>query len=118
MTEITLPWPPKVLNPNQKVHWRVKAAAAKSYRAACYALCLEAGLRSIPWDGDIHVWLEFYPPDRRHRDDDNMISSFKSGRDGLADALKVNDKRFRTHPYVKTEIGGMVKVRLTPGPVA
>lgn len=114
---VTLPWPPKFLNPNQKVHWREKAKAAKSYRAACYALCLEAGLRSIPWDGDVHLWIDFYPPDRRHRDDDNMIASFKAGRDGMADALKVNDKRFRTHPYVKTEVGGMVRVTITPDPV-
>jgi hypothetical protein len=34
----------------------------------------------------------------------------------MADALGINDKRFRTHPYVKEQIGGMVKVRLTPGP--
>ncbi len=70
----------------------------------------------MPWDGDIHLWIDFYPPDRRHRDDDNMIAAFKSGRDGLADALKVNDKRFRSHPYVRDEIGGMVRVRFSPGP--
>lgn len=114
--EITLPWPPAILNPNKRVHWSVKAKAAKAYRKACYALCLEAGLRSIPWEGDIHLWADFYPPDRRHRDDDNAFSSFKNGRDGMADALGVNDRRFRIHPYMKEEIGGMVKIRITPGP--
>jgi crossover junction endodeoxyribonuclease RusA len=32
---ITLPWPPSALNPNQRTHWRKHAAAKKAYRAAC-----------------------------------------------------------------------------------
>lgn len=115
---VTFPWMPKALNPNQRLHWSVVSKAKKSYRKACYTLALEAGLRGVDWEGDIHLWIDFYPPDRRQRDDDNMIAAFKSGRDGLADALGVNDKRFRIHPYVKDQIGGMVKVRLTPGPTA
>jgi crossover junction endodeoxyribonuclease RusA len=80
-------------------------------------LAIQAGAKAgIPWEGDIHLWIDFYPPDRRQRDDDNMIAAFKSGRDGLAQAFGVNDKRFRTHPYVKDQIGGMVKVRFTKGP--
>ena len=114
MLEITLPWPPKELSPNARLHWAKKSKAAKSYKRVCWALAVQAGAKTgIPWDGDIHLWIDFYPPDRRHRDDDNMISAFKSGRDGLAQALGVNDKRFRTHPYVKSEIGGMIKIRLT-----
>ncbi len=68
------------------------------------------------WDGDVHLWVDFYPPDKRARDQDNMLAAFKAGFDGLADALKVNDKRFRLHPYVKDEIGGMVRVTITDGP--
>jgi crossover junction endodeoxyribonuclease RusA len=96
----------------------VRSKAAKKYRAACNLLALEAGLRkgSVTWEGDIHVWIDFYPPDRRARDDDNLIAAFKSGRDGLADALGVDDKRFRIHPYVMAQVGGMVKVRLTSEP--
>lgn len=115
--EVTLPWPPSGLSPNARLHWSAKAKAAKAYRMTCFTLALEAGLRGVDWEGDIHLWIDFYPPDRRHRDDDNMISSFKSGRDGLADALGVNDKRFRIHPYVKDQVGGYVKVRITQGPV-
>lgn len=116
MMEVTLPFPPSALSPNARLHWSKRSKAAKAYRHACYVLALEADLRAVPWEGDIHVWIDFYPPDRRHRDDDNMVAAFKSGRDGLADALKVNDKRFRIHPFVKDEIGGMVRVRLSPGP--
>ena len=115
MIEITLPWPPRELSPNSRTHWRKAAPIKAKYRDACYILTKQARA-VIDWEGDIHAWIDFYPPDRRHRDDDNMIAAFKSGRDGVAEALGVNDKRFRTHPYVKDQIGGMIKIRLTPGP--
>jgi crossover junction endodeoxyribonuclease RusA len=115
MSELVLPWPYKALSPNARLHWRVTAPFKKMYRDACYVLTKQSGIK-VDWDGDVHVWIDFYPPDRRHRDDDNMIAAFKSGRDGVADALGINDKRFRIHPYVKSEIGGMVKVRFTRGP--
>lgn len=115
--EVTLPWPPKELSPNQRLHWSKKAKAAKAYRRACYVLTLEAGLRGVDWEGDIHLWVDYFPPDRRARDQDNMIAASKTLFDGIADALGVNDKRFRLHPYVKDQIGGYVKVRFSPGPV-
>ena len=93
---LTLPWPPAALNPNQarKHHWSVRSKAAKKYRADCAWLAKAAQLR-VPAEGCINVRLEFYPPDRRIRDDDNLIAAFKAGRDGVADALGVDDKRFR-----------------------
>lgn len=115
MTELVLPWPPSELSPNKRLHWRALAKHKAAYKGACWALAKQAGA-AIDWDGDIHVWLDFYPPDKRHRDDDNMIASFKSGRDGVALAMGVNDRRFKTHPFVKAEIGGMIKMRFTPGP--
>lgn len=115
--EITLPWPPQVLNPNKRVHWAQRAKAVKRYRGDCWALAKKAGHR-ITWAGHIFLWVTFVPPDRRHRDDDNMIAAFKAGRDGIAQALGVDDKRFRVVPYVADEPakGGKVVVRLTPGP--
>ena len=113
---VTLPWPPKDLSPNARIHWSRRSKAAKAYRRACHVLTLEAGIRGVDWAGDIHLWIDFYPPDRRHRDDDNMVAAFKAGRDGMADAMGLDDKRFRIHPFVKSEIGGRVKIRITPGP--
>lgn len=118
--EVIFPWPSKDLNPNVRSHWSAKSKAAKAYRAACYVLTKQAlngnGRNYPPLAEKLHLWLSFYPPDRRHRDDDNMIAAFKSGRDGLAEALGINDKKFVTHPMVMGEIGGMVKVRITGGP--
>lgn len=99
---IVLPWPDKRLSPNARVHWRAKAPVKVKARAdatlATYA-ALECGLRDVrqalSGEGPLPVTVTFYPPDRRHRDDDNMIGAFKSLRDGIADALGVNDRRFR-----------------------
>lgn len=113
---VVLPWPPKQLSPNARTHWAVKSKHAKAYRMACFGLCIQAKLEKPETEGRLHLWLDFYPPDRRHRDDDNMIASFKSGRDGIADALGIDDKRFICHPFVSDQIGGMVKVRITAGP--
>lgn len=115
---VTLPWPSKHLSPNARVHWSRRSKTAKAYRGACAALCKQAGLSAPAAEGRLHLWITFYPPDKRLRDDDNIIASFKSGRDGVADALGMDDHRFVCHPYVSTEIGGMVKVTLTGGPDA
>jgi len=115
MISFAFPWPFKELNPNARCHWAKKAKAAKQYRNACHLIALAEGARHlITWEGIIHVWIEFVPPDRRSRDDDNLIASFKPARDGLADALGVNDSRFRVHPWINdSEIGGMVRVKIT-----
>ena len=112
---VKLPWPPKELSPNARVHWAKKAKAAKAYKQACFVLAKNAGL-SADWEGDIHLWITFYPPDRRSRDDDNLVASLKNGRDGLALAMGIDDKRFRLHPWVTDTLGGYVEVRLSPGP--
>lgn len=109
---VTLPWPPRELSPNARGHWSKKSKRAKSYRLTCMLLCLQASLKAPP--GRIGLRLEFVPPDRRRRDDDNMLASFKSGRDGIADALKVDDHRFVTILSVAPETtpGGAVRVSI------
>ena len=114
---ITLPWPSPLLSPNARVHWSKKSRAAKAHRKASHVLTKMSGA-VIDWEGEAHLWITFYPPDRRARDDDNLIASFKSSRDGIADALGIDDKRFRTHPWVSDVVrkGGCVEVVITKGP--
>ena len=112
---LILPWPPRALSPNARTHWRAKAPIARAYKEACWALTLEAKL-AVPDSQKIALWLDFYPPNRRARDDDNMIASFKHGRDGVALALGIDDKRFRCFPFVRDEIGGYIKLRITEMP--
>ncbi len=130
--EVTLPWPSRSLNPNARVHWSKKAKAAEMFRYHCKLLTKEA-IQKGQWNllslrdlveggGQIHVFLDFYPPNRRARDDDNIIAAFKSGRDGLADALGIDDCHFRTHPFLhRDEVvnGGEIRVVVTgKGPEA
>lgn len=124
--QVMLPWPARELSPNARGHWAKKSTAAKRYRHTCKIKALQA-IQEGDWDvqaardlaeagGYLHLFIDFYPPDRRHRDDDNVIASFKSGRDGLADALKIDDSRFRIHPFLDRDQpakGGVVKVTVT-----
>jgi len=117
---ITLPWPDKRLSPNARVHWRVKADAIKQARwdASCAVLEAAKGSlaetrRELADKGRIRLRIEFYPPDARHRDDDNMVGSFKNYRDGIADALGVNDRRFAPeYIFADPEKPGRVEVSL------
>jgi crossover junction endodeoxyribonuclease RusA len=114
MNKITLPWPPKQLSPNARVHWAIKARIVKKYRADCYYLARQENV-DLPKSEKIHLFVDFYQPDRRRRDQDNIEASMKAAYDGVADALLVNDSRFIIHPFVKDEIvkGGKVTITIT-----
>lgn len=95
-------------------------AKAKARRDAAYATygAIGGGLKELraglAGDAPIAFRVTFYPPDNRHRDDDNMIGSFKAARDGIADALAVNDRRFRPeYHFGKPEKPGRIEVELS-----
>jgi len=122
MYQIKLPWPPAKLSPNARVHWADKARAAKAYREECGWLFRQTfplltgaptycPAQALLVDGRLPMWIDFYPPDRRRRDDDNCLAMFKSGRDGLADAMAIDDRVFISRPCVMDETGGYVIVR-------
>ncbi len=116
MMQVVLPWPPKELSPNARQHWARHFKAKKAYRTECYMQARIAGVttQSLAGAPKAHVSLTFYPPDRRARDADNMIAAMKSGLDGLADALGLDDRHFRITFDVAPTIGGMVKVQIQP----
>jgi len=117
MNVLTLPWPDRNLHPNARPHYMVLAKAKKAAReSAAWAAKAAWPAIDLPAEGRLHLWLDFYPPDRRQRDDDGLLSSMKAARDGIADALGINDSRFVSHPYIKDEVrkGGMVEIRITP----
>jgi len=114
LNKITLSWPPKQLSPNARLHWAQKARVAKKYRADCYMLTKQASVE-LPKTDKLHLFVDFYMPDKRRRDQDNMEASMKSAYDGIAEALGVNDSRFVIHPFLRDEIikGGMVTITIT-----
>lgn len=103
---LVLPWPPSALNPNARHgHPARKAKFAREYRQACWSETLAnfgcaAGQRMFPGTGRIAIRLDLFPPDKRSRDDDNAESAFKAGRDGVAQALKVDDARFQMNRFL------------------
>lgn len=114
---LILPWPSRDLHPNARVHWRRKAMATKKARNEARLLAIAARWpRLVLPDGRLHLWWDFVPPDRRKRDDDGLLASVKAARDGIADALCIDDGRFVSHPFLRDDLtapGGEVRVRIT-----
>jgi crossover junction endodeoxyribonuclease RusA len=93
---IELPWPARELSPNyrSRSHWPLYRAKKAAKEQAFWATRYEAPLA---WKHDgsrIAFVITAYPPDKRDRDDDNLIASMKAARDGIAAALKVDDHLF------------------------
>lgn len=113
---LTLPWPLAALSPNTRhSHWSQLARAKARYRAACAMTASSQGARPIKAT-ELAVSLVFVPPDRRARDLDNLIASMKSGLDGLADVLCIDDSRWTltARKACGDEIGGFVRVEVSP----
>lgn len=120
MNKLHLPWPSRLLHPNSRVHWAQRAKATKAARYAAFVAARAIGWtnESVPSEGRLSLWIDFYPPDRRRRDDDGLLASVKAARDGIADALGIDDRRFVSHPMLRDEVrrGGEVVVTITGGP--
>lgn len=114
MADLLLPWPAKELSPNARVHWAARSKKARAARQLAWAETVNVGWKA-PVSERIHLWVDFFPPTRRLPDDDNMLSRFKPYRDGIADALGIDDRVFVSHPLVRTEVrkGGVVRIRMT-----
>lgn len=114
MIKVTLPFPPTGLSPNSRLHWRSLASLKKTYREVCWACTLEQNQSPVP-DGPLMLELMFVKPSRRQMDRDNLLARMKSGLDGVADALKINDNRFATvviRVAPDDQIGGFVRLKI------
>lgn len=111
MIEIELPWPPAALSGHNDGGWTHKASIIAKHRKWARTLMLEKR-EPMGSAGDIPITIEFTPPDNRG-DRVNFPNRMKPYFDGIADALKVNDRRFLPH-YVfnAPEKPGRVIVRV------
>lgn len=92
--QIELPWPPSSLSGHAKGHWRDKSSVTAKHRAWAKAAAIAAGARTLVLPaGDIPIRFIFIPPDRRS-DRTNFPNRLKPAIDGIAEALRVNDRRF------------------------
>jgi len=91
---IQLPWPDKALSPNGRAHWAQKARAVKTARREAWGITLaEMDGRTVSWQAvDLH-WI-FRPKTANTPDEDNIEAACKAYRDGIADALGIDDANF------------------------
>ena len=74
MIELELPYPPSVNHYYRRVGQRTLISRqGRRYREYVAELVKSAGVRPIA--GRVELWLEFYPPDRRRRDLDNVLKA-------------------------------------------
>jgi crossover junction endodeoxyribonuclease RusA len=117
LLRVVLPWPGAALSPNSRGHWRKSAAAKKHYRRTCAILARQQGtVAGCMPAGRLRVCMTFVQPDKRRRDLDNLIAAMKSGLDGLADAMGVDDARFALSAELidATSRTGFVRVEVGP----
>lgn len=96
---ITLPPGVRLLNANQRVHYRVRADITQTIRGASMAACSEdPGMRTALTLAGAHPVLQhayilgvLHPPSRRRADPANWYPSFKAAVDGLVDAGVLED---------------------------
>lgn len=93
--KITLPLPARGLSPNARYHWRAKGRLTKRARWLAKVRTAEAIAAASAPPAVSGYSLAFFYPDRRHRDDDNAQASTKAYRDGIADALGIDDHAIR-----------------------
>ncbi|MDE2000804.1 MAG: hypothetical protein KGI52_17965, partial [Burkholderiales bacterium] len=77
---ILLPWPPRELSPNARVHWSTKAKQSAQYKATGWVAFNEAkrGESRLPLPRiPLELRLTLHPPTRAARDIDNIIAQLK-----------------------------------------
>lgn len=88
-TPITFEIPVKAVSlTNEHTHWRKKANTAKAQRKAGYLYAMQARIRTLPFP--LVITMTRIAP--RPLDSDNLPPSMKSIRDGISDALKIDDR--------------------------
>lgn len=114
MIVINLPWPPRILHPNERPHWGPKAAATKKARVTG-AVCARAAKAPRMTADALSVSVVFSPPDNRPRDDDGLMSNCKAYFDGIADVIGVDDSKWQFKPTKAAPVkGGNVCVTISP----
>lgn len=109
---LTLPWPVmRALSPNFRGHWTQKYRAKAQLRESWAWEAKRQGAKRIDAEG-LRLHITFVPPDKRHRDLDNLLASIKAGLDGLADVWKVDDSKWQLQISKASTIGGWVEVQV------
>lgn len=112
VTVIRFPFPDWKLSGNSRTAHRYLTSERQAAREIGAWLTQASGLRlpAVPLELSIVVC----PPDKRTRDDDNLLTAFKSYRDGMFQKLGLNDRLVRRTviEWSDVEEGGALYVTL------
>lgn len=96
---ISLPFPASELMPNRKngrSHHVTNAAKIKAREDGYWLTKADpAHLLFAKTDGPIPISIVYCQPDKRRRDLDNLLAASKASLDGMANAMGIDDTRFR-----------------------
>lgn len=114
MITLELPFPTKVLWPNGRPgHWAVKARAIKSARRVAAWEVKAANRQRLSWRAATLAWT-IHPKTANKIDDDAPPAALKAYRDGIADALGIDDQNFSaTYQFGSPVKGGAVLVTIS-----
>ena len=92
MMTLQLPMPHPACSPNGRAHWATKSRYTKAARSAARMLATDALNRNGAIQGPYTLSWEWRGP--TPMDLDNAEGRCKAIRDGIADALGINDREF------------------------
>jgi crossover junction endodeoxyribonuclease RusA len=113
MIRLTLPWPSSELSQNARLHHSVRARSVKKARSDAYWLTKEANNGSLTGAYSLRVTFVFCPPDKRKRDLDNAFGCLKAARDGIAEALGIDDSRWNEITILRGPVEKPGRVEIT-----
>ncbi len=90
---IELPFPAKILWPNGRGHHMKRHRAFKEHKAWAHAAGLDARI-SAPLGERVKWAVTIHPKTAHPIDDDNARASLKAYQDGLALAMRIDDRAF------------------------
>lgn len=80
---IELPVTDKPLTLNDRLHWAAKARRTAEFRDMTFLMAVH---QQIPKLDYARITLRVFPPDRRQRDEDNLVATLKPCIDAIVDA--------------------------------
>ena len=114
MTTIRFPFPDMRLSANGRADRRYLTDIRQEARRTGYYLAKEHRL-AFSGEKFLELYMLVCPPDRRRRDDDNVLSAFKSALDGIFRALELDDNLIRRTVIERGDVepGGAIYVMLS-----
>jgi crossover junction endodeoxyribonuclease RusA len=101
--KLVLPFPDSRLLPNVKLHWAVKARAARDAKMLAWVEAIKFR-QSKPLQ-NVTVRVVWFPPDKRRRDEDNYTRATKHYMDGIVGARLIEDDNAKVIKHVERHFG-------------